>query len=386
MLTQEQLLASLKYKPGDASYTIDSLPTLQDLAAFLRDIEQKGPVVHRSPMEPVVMDKSKFPVIRLASGKYSIKPNITRQNFLYRGESNYYPESKSRFGRGWTHAKGIIANVQVDELYWALRTTHPLYQMLANGVEVSDNEVIRIENPMAIATVYGLTTTQQHLTSDLDVALFYATTDYNVVDDTYVLHRIVADDDNTKVGCIYLFNIAMPMGQIPMLTTAGYLPFSRMKEQRTFLFNLGRDIDFTSIPLNRRLFFRHCDESDRRFSQLFNSGASLNPTDEVSALAKRILSSNSISERAFKANLRNNPTEQESKNLKELTDLGINISAEGFAFSSDDLASYYQRIEDGFWADFCSCLDFSTFKDPEEVMAVFTDLPNNPNFQKYFTK
>lgn len=385
MLTQEQLLASLKYKPGDAKYPIESLPTLQELVPFLRDIERKGPVVHLGPMEPVVQDKNKFPVIRLASGKYSIKPNITQQNFLYRGESSYYPESKSKFGREWTHAKGILANVQVDELYCALRTTHPLYQLLAKGVEVSDNEVIRIENPIAIATVYGMTTSQHHLSSDLDVALFYATTDYNPADGTYAQHQIT-DVDVTKVGCIFLFNIALPMGQIPMLTTAGYLPFSRMKEQKTFLFNLGRDIDFTTVPLNRKLYFRHSEESDKKYSQLFNSGEGLNPNDEISAIVKRILGSKNISERAFKANLRNNPSEQESKNFKELTEIGISITSDEFAFTSDDLVAYYQRINNGFWTEFCSCLDFSTFKNPEEVMAVFTDLPNNPNYQKYFTK
>lgn len=385
MLTQKQLLASLKYKPGDADTPIESLPSISDLDDFLRELERKGPVVHRGPMEPVVEDRSKFPLIRLASGRYSVKPNITQQNFLYRGESCYYPESKSLFGRDWSHAKGMLANIQQNELYWALKKSHPLYQLLAKGIELSDSEVIRIENPGAIASVYGMTTTQHHLTSDLDVALFYATSDFNAGQDTYAQHQIT-EEDVSKVGCIYLFNIAMPMSQIPMLTTAGYLPFPRMKDQRTFLFNLGRDIDFSKIPLLRKLYFKHSQQDDLQYSQKFNSGALLNVSDEIAVLARRIMGSAKISERAFRTNLNSNPTDDENQNRRELENLQKTIVPQEFLFSAEDLAPYYQRIENGFWSDFCDSLDFSTFRHPEDVKAAFIDLPNNTNYQQYFTR
>lgn len=67
----------------------DSLPTLDTLLNNMRVALTRQPILHRSLIEPVVMDQDAFIATRLMSGRYSLRPNISRQSALFRGEPEY---------------------------------------------------------------------------------------------------------------------------------------------------------------------------------------------------------------------------------------------------------------------------------------------------------
>lgn len=71
-------------------YTADEynkLPTLDQLLDNLKIMLSNQAVRHLSPIEPIVSGSEKFIVTRLMSGRYSLKPNISMQPALFRGES-----------------------------------------------------------------------------------------------------------------------------------------------------------------------------------------------------------------------------------------------------------------------------------------------------------
>lgn len=61
-------------------------PCASELKRYIETAEKRFPVLHLMPMDRP-LDKNDYPYLinRLASGRYAIKPNITRQSLLYMG-------------------------------------------------------------------------------------------------------------------------------------------------------------------------------------------------------------------------------------------------------------------------------------------------------------
>lgn len=61
---------------------------IDSLLRMLRDASARIPVRHLSPVESMVDSHEEYIANRLASGRISLKPNITHQGVLFRGDSN----------------------------------------------------------------------------------------------------------------------------------------------------------------------------------------------------------------------------------------------------------------------------------------------------------
>ena len=191
---------------------IDNLPTLSELVETLSRLQEAIPVLHLSPFNAVVRDSSKYIITRLVSGRYSIKPNISQKSFLYRGENQYYKSAVPTEFRHGNNDAVLLANIRAND-FVTMMQSHPLYRMLSNGIRLSDRETVRVENPYGMASSYGLETLNLSLTSDLQAVAFYAVSDYDV--ETNNFKQVVpTEKDETKIGAIYAFFLAMPFPTI----------------------------------------------------------------------------------------------------------------------------------------------------------------------------
>jgi len=72
---------------------------IDDLQKLLRNAVERFPVLHLSPVDRIVDSRDEYILNRQASGRYALKPNITRQGILFRGDSHYYEEFRTKFGQ-----------------------------------------------------------------------------------------------------------------------------------------------------------------------------------------------------------------------------------------------------------------------------------------------
>ena len=136
---------------------------------------------------------------------FTLKPNLYGKKFLYRGQSQDYPkpctpnlyrdETKTYF---------------LDDLIWSqemevLLMTHPLVKLLEKGIVIMHDHFSILMNLVGLAQHYYHKTHFLDLTSDLEGAKFFATTNYDKETDEYKpVHS------TEKLGMIYCYELQMP--------------------------------------------------------------------------------------------------------------------------------------------------------------------------------
>lgn len=360
----------------------DNLPTLDALLNHLRVALSQQPVQHRSPIESVVMDQDAFIATRQMSGRYSLKPNISRQSALFRGEPKYGENYTCRPRMFRSRPRYLVQNIKYEELQIAMES-YPLFQLLREGVMLDDDFLFRIYNPNGIAMCYGIDTSLLPFTSSLEIASFYACCEQ---DQNGVYHPVHKNEGEQKKGVLYIFSISAPFARIPGLSSVGLQPFERCGRQRTFALDVPMGQDLRNHRFVAGFVFRQENEiSDRIFHQL-NEGSSLSPeTDILGIKARDIILSNVVSKVAFDRNLRANPSDNEAANIRELSSKGFNISNERCtAFSNEELNTFYANSI-GIWERFCSNIVF-TGKNSERLKESLLDVPNRADYRHYFNR
>lgn len=358
-------------------YTNDKskLPNADEVKEILLGALKRMPVVHLMPFDQRVEDASKFIVTRTNSGRYSLKPNITQQGLLFRGENCKCIDSiPSLFRDG---REGIMKhNVRRVDFERILRS-FPLYEMLRKGVDLDRKFTLKIENPYGLAHSYGYASLFASLTADLDTAIFFAVTNYD--DETQTFSPITDED---AIGTLYSIELRMPFGYMPGLSTNGMQVFLRPGLSREFLFQLPFDGSLYKYPFVAAFEFRQSAAISQRIFEQFHRGIDLFPDDDI--LAKKIASfpKNIVSEIAFKRNLQANPSDNESKNKERLEKGGYKISTDfNPCFKSEELQPFYKNVK-VYWEQFCNQLIFQ--KQDNYYHELLKDLPNNPVYAQYF--
>lgn len=213
----------------------NNLPTLDSLVDDLEYVLSQQPVVHLNSLEHLVQRRDCFVVTRLMSGRYSLKPNIGYSCALFRGESTVHPTCKPVFLRNWKD-RCTIENIKRNE-FELLLNSHPIYQLFRDGIQLTDKLRFIMENPYGIAMSYGFPTQLLSLTSDINIASFFAVTEY---DEAVHKYKPIDNSENNKTGILYVFNLMAPFGLIPGLSTVGLQPFVRPGLQKEFAINLAK--------------------------------------------------------------------------------------------------------------------------------------------------
>lgn len=291
----------------------------------------------------------KFIMTRLKSGRYSLKPNLRNRKYLFRGQTAFYNRCCPNEFRNKDQKRFVLESVSYQELYLVM-LSHPLVQLLDLGIDLNGQHLQFEMNLYGLTQHYYNKTAFIDLTSDTDVASFFAITDYDAKTDTYKPHL------QAGIGIIYCYPLDFFSFKFPIkgtrLTTIGLQVFPRSGLQRGFLVELDRDDNFNSFPGLEIIKFKHNGALSRKYFDEFHGGKDLFPQDILQHNWKHH-KSKVISKKTLLFNQLENQNENPESVRTEILDAGWKIEDYIPKFSKDELNTYYMDIKNGFWEDFC---------------------------------
>ena len=139
-----------------------------------------------------------------------------------------------------------------------------------------------------LAQHYGLATDMLDVTSNFDVACFFATCTWSHENGQY---QPVASDKAS--GVMYRITPVLMTGrdgtddEFGQVHIVGWQPLPRPEQQRAFVVKIKPSQDFTSLPSVETFHFQHQAHISHRIWNAFDQGAALFPTDAAVELARR---------------------------------------------------------------------------------------------------
>lgn len=316
--------------------------------------------------------------------RFSIKPSLAYNKFLFRGQSQFYDKCVPNLFRDTTKIathQYVDDIIQINELEVLLRQ-HPLVKLFEQGFYLLHEFFQFRVDYQGLSQHYYNHTPFLDLTSDMEVAKFFAVTEFKMEKDCYEKYT------GSNLGVLYYYDLAADAftyrkGRDYFVETIGKQPFMRSGNQSGFLIRLDSDKNFNELPEVRYVFFRHDQNiTDRIFSESENGGKYMPQEMLRTHWYKRMSNENTrkeISTEAVKLNFKNNPDMTHSSIVKELCCKGFHISKKNTpSFSEEELNLYYSRALD-FWSDFCSNIHIYS---PEGTL-LHKHLMNLPNDHRY---
>lgn len=322
--------------------------------------------------------------------RFSIKPSLANNKFLFRGQSQFYdPCVPSLFrNKGNVAARQFVDDIiQMNELEVLLRQ-HPLVRLFEDGFYLlHDFFRFRVDYE-GLSQHYYNNTPKLDLTSDMDVAKFFAVTWFNMAEDRYEKYM------GSELGVLYYYDLTpdaftLRAGRNYYVETIGKQPFMRSGNQSGFLTQLAVGENFNDCPEVRYVFFRHdAAVTDRIFAEAQN-GDKYMPQEMLRTHWYRRMSDTKaikeISLEALQLNYAHNPGVSHSSIRKVLEKKGFHISSKNKQiFTPEELDDYYAGILD-FWKDFCSNVYFYS-PEGNLMRKHLMNLPDDPRYKWAFYK
>lgn len=331
-------------------------------------------------------EESKFIMNRLMSGRYSLKPNLKNRKFLFRGETEFHNPCKPSLFRDAGKNYFLDSIIHGDEMY-CLILSHPLVQLLDLGIMLNGKHVRFEMNLYGLIQHYYNQSALLDLTSDINVALFFATQNYDWKTDMY--SPII--DEEHKYGILYYYAIdsirdfqRKPNGE--QLSTIGLQVFPRSGKQRGFLYECNKDTNFNEHPQLAAFRFRHNAKIAKEIYNQMAGGKQLFPYDILKSHWKNIArDKNTVSIDAVRLNLTRNEEETLDSILKKLkNDYNIKVDDYKPVLTVPELHEYYEAVKnENFWEEFCNQIHIPGDTDGK-MMAALLDIPNQPEYEWAF--
>ena len=252
--------------------------------------------------------------------RFTIKPSLRNNKFLYRGQAEFYSPCKPSLFRDEKKRYYIDDMIQINEMEVLLRE-HPLVKLFEQGFMLM-NEFIQFKiNYVGLSQHYYNNTHLLDLTSDMEVAKFFAVTTFDMKNDCYVEYA------GDKLGVLYYFDIQADTfnerkGRRYHVDTIGKQPFMRSGNQSGFLINMEREDDFNLFPEVRYVFFKHDPNITSRIFKEAMNGDKYMPQEILRThWYKRMADEKErkkVSYEALMLNFANNPHESHNHILKKL--------------------------------------------------------------------
>lgn len=355
---------------------------IDSLLRMLRDASANIPVRHLSPVDSMVDSSEEYIANRLASGRISLKPNITHQGVLFRGDSYIRSPFYSKFGQNKVYGlsdnirKNIVPiNIKRADFQMTVES-FPLYQLLKRGILLPNGRKLVMENPFGLAYAYDYATPFVGLTSDLDIAAFYAVTEYDKVTHSY---RPLTKGR----GVLYVFELRMPFSMTDGLSTLGRYLFPRTMNQKTFLLNIKPELDFNRGAVVTGFIFDHDAEQSQIIYDQFKGGELLAPKDDF--LLKKLGSfpKDTVSRYGLDRNIAENPNDNPDDIVTIVKQADLNIDTEfNPAFTYEELKDVYKNIA-GVWQGMVKDVYWGG-RHGSDIKKYLMDLPWNKDYSRYF--
>ena len=238
-------------------------------------VHAAGPVTDDLEGLHAIADENGY--IRLISGaEFSMQ--------MYRGQTQMYPRcvpTLSRLEKVEDQFLDLCRRVAFEDAIGE----HPMVN-LAERIRLWDSPLY--VDREGLAQHYGLATDMLDVTSNFDVAYFFATCTWSHEDGQYqpvapnkasgVMYRITPvlmtprDGTDDVLGPVHI---------------VGWQPLPRPEQQRAFVVKMKPGQDFTSLPSVETFHFQHQAHISNRIWNAFDQGAALFPTDAAAELARR---------------------------------------------------------------------------------------------------
>ena len=331
--------------------------------------------------------EDKFVMTRLNSGRYSLKPNLRQRKYLFRGESEFHNPCKPNLSRN-PKQKRFTKELLKGQEMMLLMMSHPLVQLLDLGVELN-GELYRFEmNLFGLTQHYYNKTSLLDLTSDPQVATFFATTKYDWDTDVYS----PIEEKDSEIGVLYYYNLDIDQdfgmrmdGTKSPLSTIGLQVFPRSGRQKGFLYDVRTDENFNDVAQVQAVrFYQRADVSERIWNG-FNEGKDLFPEDILMKHWRlNNANRNVVSSRTIKMNQILNPEMTLDEVETEARSLGLEIEDYVPSFTDEELDQYYASVQnDSYWQNFCNQIHIPGDNDGK-MMNDLQAVPQNPNYRWAF--
>jgi hypothetical protein len=260
---------------------ISSLPTLDELKKELRIPEvNTGRVFDYRGI--VSDDYEGLHAVGDQNGYIRLQSGVEMPSFMYRGQPEEYLPCLPSLGRLRAVESQLLAvcrNIAFEDAI----SDHPF-------VRITENKDF-LGNPLyvdkqGLAQHYGLATDMIDLTSNFDVASFFAVCRLDEQEKCYLPVK-----DTGKPGVIYriipciLSASAWAEEREDPFSFVGWQPLPRPEQQRACGVKLRNGEDFLRLPSVQKVYFRHNDTVAERIWDAFDQGAALFPDDAAAELA-----------------------------------------------------------------------------------------------------
>lgn len=341
------------------------------------DIPSDGFIVNQNQVHPDV----KF--------HFTLKPNLYGRKFLYRGQSKDYPKpcTPNLF-------RDDAKSYYLDDIIWSqemelLLMSHPLVKLLEQGIEIMHDHFSILMNLQGLAQHYYHKTEFLDLTSDIEAAKFFATTNYDNESDLYSpVH------DTNNLGMVYCYELQMPHPFIIQngyhLSVIGKQVFFRSGAQHGFLLGMNKGVDLKTMPQVKRFYFRHNPTISDEIFRNSDYGKKYFTMDILEEAwkteYKQRLEQGLVSADTVRLNVARNPGETFETICKKLKERKITVDSSYHpSFNSALIDKYYESIKKGWWEEFCSDIyfhggDAALYKD------CLMRIPKRPEYKWAFEK
>lgn len=135
-----------------------------------------------------------------------------------------------------------------------------------------------------LAQHYGLSTNLLDVTSNFEVASFFATCRWDITSQSFQPIRF-----STQPGVLYRLTpfFFVGMKQAAEFCHVGWQPLHRPEQQRAFAMRMQKDHDFAQLPTVQKVSFRQSAKVSVRIWKSFDEGRALFPTDAAAELAEQ---------------------------------------------------------------------------------------------------
>lgn len=332
-------------------------------------------------------DEDKFIMKQLRSGRYSLSPNLKSRKFLFRGEAEFHDPCKPSLYRDAKKTYFLDQLIYGHEMF-RLILSHPLVQLLDMGINLNGHHIQFEMNLYGLTQHYYNKTTLLDLTSDIDVALFFATQSYDWKTDSY--SPLV--DETHEPGILYYYDLNCCTDFVfgRGLSTIGLQVFPRSGRQKGFLYDCERDFNFKTHPQVHAVRFKHNAEIAREISDIMREeGRQLFPHDILedhwSQRHPVKMQEKRVSYDAVLINMILNEEETfDSLRMKLENDYGIEVADYKPVLTEDELHQYYEDVRsDNLWEKFCDQIYIPGDMDGK-MMADLRNVPNHPQYEWAF--
>lgn len=300
---------------------------------------------------------------------FSLKPNLYKHKFLYRGQCDHY-EGKPCVPNLFRNPKHNEENDYLDYLIFSqemeiLIQSHPIVQLLEQGIELL-HDTFRIRmNYTGLAQHYYNKSNFLDLTSDIEVMKFFATTTYDDKNDKYNPYK-----GSDMTGVIYYYEMRFPEAFQAHagyeLKTIGKQVFMRSGAQSGFLLQMEKGVDFKKLPEVKAIYFKHDPDIAQKIYEESKQGEIYFAEDLLQHAWKDRLkerfNKRIVSYKAVELNVSRNSNETIDSIKAKLK--AKNISVDDFIpeFTKEELDDFYKDI-DKWWNDFCDDIHFMDTED-----------------------